>query len=141
VLHARECLSCLGDGRDVASHAGSRLLADLADRSGLTEALGDALAGLRSRRSGPDPGRVLVDVAVMLAEGGVAISDLAVLRDQTGAVRPVASAATAWRVLDAVDQRLLEAVRRATRSESSLLAGSMIRASTSARSTSSPPVA
>jgi Transposase DDE domain group 1 len=110
---SRPKITVTADGRGVASHAGSRLLADLADRSGLTEALGDALAGLRSRRSGHDPGRVLVNVAVMLADGGVAISDLAVLRDQPELFGPVASAATAWRVLDAVDQRLLEAVRLA----------------------------
>ena len=62
------------DGYGVASHAGSRLLADLADRSGLTQALSEAVGGLRRRRAGHDPGRVLVDVAVMLADGGREIS-------------------------------------------------------------------
>ena len=47
------------DGVGVASHAGSRLLTDLADRTGLTEAVGAALAGTRRRRSAHDPGRVL----------------------------------------------------------------------------------
>ena len=51
------------DGYGVASHAGSRLLADLADRTGLTGFLGEAVGGMRQRRSGHDPGRVLVDVA------------------------------------------------------------------------------
>jgi hypothetical protein len=100
------------DGRGVASHVGSRLLADLADRSGLTGAFADALGGLRCRRSGHDPGRVLTDVAVMLADGGVAISDLAVLRDQPELFGPVASTATAWRVLDAIDAGLLAGLRR-----------------------------
>ena len=58
------------DGHGVASHAGSRLLADLADRTGLTQALSEAVGGLRQRRSEHDPGRMLVDVAVMLADGG-----------------------------------------------------------------------
>jgi hypothetical protein len=57
------------------------LLADVADGCGVPAALSQALAGLRVRRSGQDPGRVLTDVAVMIADGGQAISDLAVLRD------------------------------------------------------------
>jgi hypothetical protein len=50
-----------------------------------------------------DPGRVLVDVAVMLADGGEAISDLAVLRDQPELFGSLASTATAWGVVDGVD--------------------------------------
>ncbi len=50
-----------------------------------------------------DPGRVAVDVAVMFADGGETISDLAVLRDQAELFGPVASPATAWRVLDGID--------------------------------------
>jgi hypothetical protein len=101
------------DGTGVVSHAGSRLLGDVADGCGVTAALSDALAGLRERRSGHDPGRVLSDVAVMLAGGGEAISDLAVLRDQPEVFGSVASTATAWRVLDAVDDDLLAVVRDA----------------------------
>jgi hypothetical protein len=54
----------------------------MANRTGLTESLSEALVGLRERRSGHDPGRVLSDLAVLLADGGRSISDLAVLRDQ-----------------------------------------------------------
>jgi hypothetical protein len=36
----------------------------------LTCGFSDALASLRVRRGGHDPGRVAMDVAVMLAEGG-----------------------------------------------------------------------
>ena len=46
---------------------------------------------------------MLVDLAVLLADGGQAISDLAVLRDQPQLFGKVASTATAWRVLDGVD--------------------------------------
>lgn len=102
-----------GGGSGVVSHAGSRLLAELADRSGVTDLFGDALAGLRERRGGHDPGRVLVDLAVMLADGGTTISDLAVLRNQPELFGSVASTATAWRVLDAVDDRLLGGLRAA----------------------------
>jgi hypothetical protein len=39
------------------SHVGSRLLAGMADRTGLTEAFSEALAGLRERRvAGRDAG-------------------------------------------------------------------------------------
>ena len=49
----------------------------------------------------------------MLADGGVAIGDLAVLRDQPDLFGPVASTATAWRVLDSVDEPLLEQLKTA----------------------------
>ncbi len=102
-----------GGGSAVVSHAGSRLLAELADRAGVTGLFGDVLAGLRERRSGHDPGRVLVDLAVMLADGGTTISDLAVLRNQPELFGSVASTATAWRVLDQVDGTLLAGLRLA----------------------------
>jgi hypothetical protein len=85
----------------------------MADRSGLTEAFSDVLAGLRERRGGHDPGRVLTDLAVLLADGGRSISDLAVLRDQPRLFGPVASTATAWRVLDKVDPAMLNRLRAA----------------------------
>ena len=60
-----------------------------------------------------DPGRVLADVAVMLADGGEAIGDLAVLRDQPEVFGAVASVPTAWRVLDSIDEQLLGELRQA----------------------------
>ena len=50
-----------GDGTGVVSHAGTVLLGEIADRIGLTAALSEATGGLRSRRAGHDPGRVLVE--------------------------------------------------------------------------------
>ena len=44
------------DGRGVVNHAGARLLADLADATGLTAAVSEALALLRRRDRGHDPG-------------------------------------------------------------------------------------
>jgi len=93
------------DGKGVVSHAGTVLLAELADRIGLTAALSEATDGLRERRAGHDPGRVLVDVAVAIADGAVTISDVQALADQQGLHGPagsVASTSTIWRVLDAV---------------------------------------
>jgi hypothetical protein len=97
----------------VVAHAGARLLADLAEATGLTGAFSDALAPSRTRRGGHDPGRVAADVAVMLADGGQTISDLAVLRDQAELFGPVASPATAWRVLDGIDEQALARLRAA----------------------------
>ena len=69
------------------NHAGARLLADFADAVGLTEALSAAMAPTKQRRRGHDRGRVLVDLAVMIADGGETISDLAVLREPARPVR------------------------------------------------------
>ena len=95
------------DGRGVVGHAGARLLTDIADVTGLAGACSDALAGLRQRRGGHDPGRIAVDLAVTLADGGEAISDLAVLRDQAALFGPVASDPTAWRLLSSMDRAVL----------------------------------
>jgi hypothetical protein len=57
-------------GEGLVSRAGAALLVELAGRAGLTGAMSDALACTRERRSAHDPGRVVLDVAVMLADGG-----------------------------------------------------------------------
>ena len=62
--------------RGVVSHAGTVLLAELADRIGLTAVLSEFTYGLGERRPGHDPGRVLVDVAVAITDGAVSISDV-----------------------------------------------------------------
>jgi hypothetical protein len=103
------------DGAGVVSHAGAALLAEAADRLGLTGALSGGLAGMRQRRGGHDPGRVVRDLAVMLADGGDCLSDLRAVRDQQALFGPVASNATAFRVIDEIarDPALLAAVRDA----------------------------
>jgi hypothetical protein len=97
------------------SHAGAGLLAEAADRLGLTDALSRALAPVRERRGRHDPGRIVRDLAVMLADGGDCLSDLRAVRDQQPLFGPVASDATAFRVIDRVagDRGLLEALRAA----------------------------
>ena len=69
-------------GTGVVNRAGARLVADLADATGLSTVLSVAMAPTRRRRRGHDRGEVLVDLAVMIADGGEAISDLAVLRER-----------------------------------------------------------
>jgi hypothetical protein len=84
------------------SHAGSALLAQVADRSGLTRALSRELASLKVRRGGHDQGRVMRDLAVMLADGGDCLSDLGALGDQRSLFGDVASASTAFRLIDRI---------------------------------------
>jgi len=101
------------DGTGVVSHAGAFLVSQLSDRVGLTDALSTAMAPTRRRARGHDPGHVLRDLAVMLADGGDCISDLAVLREQSALFGEVASTATAWRVLDSIDDAELGRLRAA----------------------------
>lgn len=100
-------------GRGVVSRAGSCLPADLAEATGLTHAFGDALRRLRPRGTGHDPGRIAIDLAVMLADGGEAIADLALLRDQPEVFGPGASTPTAWRLPAGSDPAALGALRAA----------------------------
>ena len=112
----RTCTSkvqVLADDTTVVSLAGSALLVELADRLGLTDGLGVAMAPTRERPSTHDPGRVLCDVAVMLAGGGDCLADLGALRDQPGLFGQVASDSTAFRVIDSVDAERLERIRAA----------------------------
>jgi hypothetical protein len=87
----------------------------VADKLGLTNALSLRLAGLKQRRRGHDPGRVICDLAVMLADGGECVSDLGGQRDQEALFGPVASDSTAFRVVDRVASTpgLLDALRAA----------------------------
>jgi hypothetical protein len=105
----------VADDTGVVSHAGSGLLVELADRLGLTAGLSGVMADTRRRRSAHDPGRVIRDLAVMLADGGDCLADLGALRDQHALFGRVASDATAWRVMDTLDEGHLVAVRRARR--------------------------
>ncbi|MEU6700346.1 IS1380 family transposase, partial [Pseudonocardia sp. NPDC046786] len=95
------------------SHVGSRLLADVADRTTLTGEVSQTLAGLRRPRTRHDPGRVLIDMAVALADGATTIGEIAVLADQDAAFGPVASDSTVWRLLDRLDERALSAIAAA----------------------------
>jgi Transposase DDE domain group 1 len=87
------------DGVGVVGHAGAALLGELADRLGLTRALGWRQVGGRRRHA---DAAVLRDLAVMLADGGDCLSDLAALGDQPELFGQVASIPTAWRVLERV---------------------------------------
>ena len=101
--HPRPPIRVTADGKGLVSHSGARMLADVAEECGLQDDLSVALSPLVRRQRRHDPGRVLVDLAVMAADGGGYSSDLAPLRDQPALFGPVASQPTAWRLLDAID--------------------------------------
>jgi len=99
------------DCEGLVSRAGVALLRELTISTGLgtgwSEALLDTYQGVPVHL----PGRVLADLAVMIADGGDALAHLATLRDQDKLFGAVASDATAWRVLDRVDDEHLTRVR------------------------------
>jgi Transposase DDE domain group 1 len=103
------------DGPGLVSHAGTALLGQVADKLGLTSALSVRLAAIKQRRRGHDPGRVVRDLAVMLADGGECVSDLGATRDQDALFGGVASDSTAFRMVDRIASTpgLLAAVRDA----------------------------
>jgi hypothetical protein len=107
----RPRLRVMADGKGLVSHAGTRLLADMAEKSGLEAELSWALSPLVRRSRQHDLGGVLVDLAVTAADGGVCVSDLAPMRAQPNLFGQVASQPTAWRLLDSIDDLLLARIQ------------------------------
>jgi hypothetical protein len=103
------------DGAGIAGHAGSAALAELADTLGWTQAASRGIAPSRRRRSAHDPGAVLRDVMVTIADGGDCLADLEVLREQPDLFGQVASSPTAWRVIDGIKPEHLPRLREARR--------------------------
>ena len=103
------------DGAGLVSHTGTALLSQVADRVGLTKALSNGLAPVKQRRRGHDPGRVIRDLAVMLADGGECVSDLGAVREQEALFGSVASSSTAFRMIQkiAADPELVGVLGRA----------------------------
>ncbi len=107
------------DGTGLVSRSGTLLLRELTVDTGLAKAWTVAL--LDTYKAFPtvhQPGRVLADLAVAIADGGDALSHLATLRDQGKVYGTVASEATAWRAVERVDEAhlpLLQAGRVAAR--------------------------
>jgi hypothetical protein len=103
------------DGAGLVSHAGSALLGQVADVVGLTGALSTRLGAIKQRRRGHDPGRVICDLAVMIADGGECVSDLGAVREQAALFGEVASDSTAFRTVARIASTpgMLDAVRAA----------------------------
>ncbi len=81
------------------SQAGVELLYRAARASGLDAALAAELARFRKARAGHDPGKVVLDLAVMLAAGGDCPADTALLRGREAVFGPVASDQTISRTV------------------------------------------
>nr|WP_295692623.1 transposase [Lapillicoccus sp.] len=104
-------LAVSADGAGVVAHAGNVATRLLADQVGLTGALSGAMAR-RGFTPTHDRGRVLVDVAVLIAGGGEAIADIDVLRHQGEVLGSVASAPTVWRARHELDEVTPVVVKR-----------------------------
>jgi hypothetical protein len=103
------------DGDGLVSHAGSALLAEVAEKTGLTRVLSLAVGEPGLRAGSHDRGRVIRDLAVMLADGGDCLADLRAVGDQAVLFGATASPSTAFRVIDriAMTPGLLDALRGA----------------------------
>lgn len=103
------------DGEGLVSRAGTALLSQVADKSGLTRALSRELTPMRERRGAHDPGRIVRDLAVMLADGGEALADLGAIREQAALFGAVASDSTAYRAIEGIasEPELLDGLRAA----------------------------
>ena len=103
------------DGDGLVSHAGSALLGRVADQTGLTRALSEAITEPGLRAGSHDRGWVVRDLAVMLADGGDCLADLRAVGDQAVLFGQAASPSTAFRVIDriATTPGLLDGLRDA----------------------------
>jgi len=105
-------LRVTADADGLAGHAGAVLLRKLADRAGLTAALGSALA-----RAGKFPlldrGVALVSMAVAIVLGAASMSDITVLARQEQVFGPPPSDTTVRRTLELADPRTLDKIARA----------------------------
>ncbi|MER5601510.1 IS1380 family transposase [Streptomyces sp. NPDC002265] len=104
------------DGRQVVSQAGSVLLVETVRKTGLDQAISQALAPWRKPRAVHDPGKVLLDVALAVALGGDCLADVAMLRCEPAVFGPVASDPTVSRLIDtlaASGEKALRAIRSA----------------------------
>jgi hypothetical protein len=103
----------VADQDGLSGRVGLGLVAELADRIGLTSALSDAVAGRTARRGRVDDGKVLRDLVLMLVDGGDAVSDIRVIAHQEALFGRVCSVSTAARVVEAIDEDRLERIRQA----------------------------
>ncbi|SDJ25538.1 MULTISPECIES: IS1380 family transposase [Nocardiaceae] len=86
-------------GSPVVSQAGAGLLLRTVEKTGLSRGLSERLSPWRSSGAVHDPGKVVCDLAVMLALGGDCVSDLALLRAEPCVFGAVASDPTVSRLI------------------------------------------
>ncbi len=105
-------LEWVGDDERLVAHAGLLPLRLLAQRSGLT---GWLSAGLVRRGFDPvyDRGQLLLDLALVLIDGGEAISDFQTLRHLSPIIGAVPSTPTVWRALEEIGELQLRRINTA----------------------------
>jgi hypothetical protein len=91
-------------GESLISHAGGVLLVETARRSGLAKELSARCRAWRRPLAIHDPGKIVLDLALMVALGGDAACDLGVLRAQPGLFGVVASDPTVSRLVATLAQ-------------------------------------
>jgi len=79
------------DGKGLVSQAGAVLLWQTMRVTGLSRGLSENLARWRAPRAVHDPGKIVADLAAVVALGGDCLADIAVLREQPELAGPVAS--------------------------------------------------
>jgi hypothetical protein len=105
-------LKVTGSGEGLVGHAGAVLLRKLADRAGLTGALGPAL-GRPERFPLVDRGIALVSMAVAIALGATSMNDIALLAHLEPVLGAAPSDTTVRRTLDLADERTLGKIAKA----------------------------
>jgi hypothetical protein len=107
-----QALTVTAAGDHVIPHAGAATLRLTADRTGLTQALSEALHR-DDTTPDHDRGRVVVDTAVMMATGGNTMRAIDTLRHAGDLLGPVASPATVCRTLGELDPAALDRIETA----------------------------
>jgi hypothetical protein len=117
------------DGKGLVSQSGGLLLTRTLAVTGLDRGLTAGLGRWRAPRAVHDPGKIIGDLAVMLALGGDCLADIAVLRAEPALFGPVASDPVVSRLVSklAADAprslRAIRAARAAARQRAWTLAG------------------
>jgi hypothetical protein len=117
------------DGRGLVSQSGGLLLAESLRVTGLGAGLSAGLARWRAPRAVHDPGKIVGDLAVMLALGGDCLADVAALRAEPELFGPVASDPVISRLVAALAAdapravKAIRAARAAARQRAWALAG------------------
>ena len=101
------------DGKNLVSHASTVLLSELADRTGLTRQMSEAMADSGISWNTHDPGVVLTHLAVSITDGADCLTDFEGLREQSELFGDVASVSTAWRAVKATASTELRRIPRA----------------------------
>jgi hypothetical protein len=76
----RPKITVSSDGKGIVGQAGGLLLMETLRVTGLDQGLSQALERWRPSRAVHDPGKIMCDLAVMLALGGDCLADIAILR-------------------------------------------------------------